>query len=110
MGMKGLFQDHRPHEVTIIPQGTLQADGTYAYNATEVDTHAWVRDRTGILRRVNGREIIFSRIFYFDRNEVIAVGDRVRYQDKNHEVLSVSIGKDINGRTDHKKAWTGAGL
>jgi len=105
--MRGLFDNHRPLSVTICPRGSKHPSGTWAFDAPEVDTVAWVTDRTGLLRKTNGREIQFSRIFYLDKKELVAVGDRIRYLDKNHEVISVSVARDINGKVDHKKVLTG---
>lgn len=104
----GLFTIHRPVEITITPKGSDRADGMPSYDGEPVETRAWVTDKAGMLRKADGREIQYNRVFYVDRNEVVEVGDRILHDEKHHEVLSVSLAKDINGRVDHKKLLTGA--
>jgi len=99
-----IINDYLTESITITPKGTLQKDGTYAYDGTAVSTSARVTDKVVRVRTETGDEIIFDRVFWLSPSESLATGDRITWNSTNHEVMEIREGRFlVGGESNHLK-------
>jgi hypothetical protein len=98
-----LISTYAKDAVTVTPKGTLGGDGRRTFDGTAVLTKAWVVDKSGVLRTVEGREIVYNRVIYLRPEITIAAGDRITFDSKDHEVLEARRVDDVNNVTQHIK-------
>ena len=99
----GIADTYLNDAVTITPKGTLQGNGRYAFDGTPVVTTGWVRDKTKLVRTREGREVMYQYVVWLASDETVNEGDRITFDGKAHEVLSVKRINDIGNSAQHIK-------
>ena len=99
----GLIDAYAQDAITITPKGTADADGTYDFDGTAVVTTARVVNKTGLIRRENGREITYTKTAFLKPDDTVTVGDKITILTIAHEVLEVYPIEDISNDTQVKR-------